>query len=32
MFSDLEGLVEKWKLTLAGLTEDDVTYMAMPQR
>lgn len=32
MFSDLEGPVEKWKTTLAGLTEDDVTFMAMPQR
>lgn len=32
MFSDLEGPLEKWKSTLGGLKEDDVTYMAMPQR
>lgn len=32
MFSDLEGAVDGWKATLAGLKEDDVTLMAMPQR
>ncbi|MEQ8733298.1 MAG: SDR family oxidoreductase [Rhodospirillaceae bacterium] len=32
MFADLEGPVGQWKSTLAGLTEDDVTIMAMPQR
>jgi uncharacterized protein YbjT (DUF2867 family) len=32
MFANLEGPVEKWKTTLAGLKEDDVTFMAMPQR
>ena len=33
MFSDLDGApVEAWKSTLAGLKEDDVTFMAMPQR
>ena len=32
MFSDLEGSVDSWKTTLAGLKEDDVTFMAMPQR
>ncbi len=32
MFADLEGPVDKWKATLAGLKEDDVTFMAMPQR
>ncbi|MDG2241889.1 MAG: SDR family oxidoreductase [Rhodospirillaceae bacterium] len=32
MFSDLEGAVDGWKATLAGLKEDDVTLMVMPQR
>ncbi|MBT5239520.1 MAG: SDR family oxidoreductase [Rhodospirillaceae bacterium] len=32
MFSDLEGAADGWKSTLAGLKEDDVTFMAMPQR
>lgn len=32
MFSDFEGPVDKWKATLAGLKEDDITIMAMPQR